>query len=242
MMKINKYGLGRKIPLSIARKIRKDAGFGCVICGSGIFEYEHIEPEYKDAKEHRAECMTLLCPTCHGKVTKGILSKETIWKAKLKPATLQSGFSNDWFDFSCDKMPVITFAGTTVTECEVPLAISGIPILSICSPIAPNTPFLLSGNFYDDQGVKTIDIIDNEWRAFTTNWDITFEGPRLTIKNAIGKIVLCLKVEPPNGIVIERLDMFYDGCKITIDPECLQINSAKFYGGGVNNCRTAFSF
>ncbi len=47
---INKHGLKRYIEADIRRKIRHDAGYGCVICGNIFVDYEHIEPEFKDAK------------------------------------------------------------------------------------------------------------------------------------------------------------------------------------------------
>ena len=74
----NKHGLPRTIPESIKRKVRQRCGFGCVICGIGLYEYEHFAPEYKDAKSHAPEGITLLCPNHHARKTIGRLSLETI--------------------------------------------------------------------------------------------------------------------------------------------------------------------
>lgn len=69
MAEENRFGLGRYIPPEIRRLLRKEAGYGCVICGNIIIEYEHIEPEFKDALEHDPNKMTILCPGCHANVT-----------------------------------------------------------------------------------------------------------------------------------------------------------------------------
>lgn len=73
-MSKNKHGLSRTIPDKIKEQVRKNSGFGCVICGVGIIEYEHVNPEFKDCTEHNSENITLLCPTCHSKKTRGFLS------------------------------------------------------------------------------------------------------------------------------------------------------------------------
>ena len=58
----NKFELSRTIPEPIKRQIRQDSGFGCVICGLGIIQYEHVDPEFHLAKIHDPSKMTLLCP------------------------------------------------------------------------------------------------------------------------------------------------------------------------------------
>lgn len=41
----------RNIPLSIQRKVRQRCGFGCVICGMPLYEYEHMA-EWAQVKRH----------------------------------------------------------------------------------------------------------------------------------------------------------------------------------------------
>ncbi|WP_286883440.1 MULTISPECIES: HNH endonuclease signature motif containing protein [Sphingobacterium] len=226
----NKYGLSRHIPEEIQRQIRQQSGFGCVVCGVGLYEYEHIEPEFHDAEKHDPDCMTLLCPTCHGKVTKRSLSKSTVWKAKKNPITLRQGFSSSSFDFNTDESPFIVLGGTKVAA-RVPLTIEGVPILIFSPPVQENTPFLLSGVFFNDNGEKTLEIVDNEWKAFTENWDVTYEGNRITIKDNHNKKKLVLLLQPPDCIVVEYLEMKYGGFSVVIDPETLNINGNTFMGG-----------
>ena len=77
-MENNKHGLSRNIPSQIKREIRQAAGFGCVCCGVAIGMYEHVDPEFHDAKEHDPERMAYLCGGCHDKVSRGIWSKDKI--------------------------------------------------------------------------------------------------------------------------------------------------------------------
>ena len=51
----------RNIPAEIKRQVRQRCGFGCIICGLPIYEYEHME-EWAKVKRHRTEEITLLCP------------------------------------------------------------------------------------------------------------------------------------------------------------------------------------
>jgi hypothetical protein len=81
----NRHGLSRDIPADVVRSVRRHDGFGCVVCGSAIYTYEQIDPEFADAEAHEADKIALLCATHHDMVTRGLLSKETIKSAKRNP-------------------------------------------------------------------------------------------------------------------------------------------------------------
>jgi hypothetical protein len=79
---LNKHDLSRRIPADVRRALRQEAGFGCVKCGFAFCEYEHIDPEFADATDHDVTKMAFLCKRCHGEVTAGISSKDSVWAAK----------------------------------------------------------------------------------------------------------------------------------------------------------------
>ena len=54
MAKENEHGLPRHIPADVARAVRQECGFGCVICGVALIQYEHFDPEFAEAREHVA--------------------------------------------------------------------------------------------------------------------------------------------------------------------------------------------
>lgn len=102
----NIHGLNRDPSPNVKYAIRKDDFFGCVHCGLGIYEYEHIDPEFKDAEKHDPKKMALLCPTEHAKVTRQFTSKETVWKWKKDPWSKRHGHCHDKFDITNDKLEI----------------------------------------------------------------------------------------------------------------------------------------
>ncbi|CAL65863.1 HNH endonuclease [Christiangramia forsetii] len=202
----NKFGLKRSIPNPIKRIIRQNSGFGCVICGLGIFQYEHVDPEFHNSKEHDPEKMTLLCPRCHNKVTTQFWSKEKVKLAMKNPKPLQQGYSNEIFDIG-QKHPEIRFAGSILKNCQIPIMINGLPVFKIDSPENENGYFQLSGNFFDSNGIRTLVIENNEWFSNSENWDLEVIGSSLIIREKMGEIALKLTVNPPNIISVEKIKM-----------------------------------
>src|SRR5215204_3499084 len=82
---VNKFGLSRAIPSPTKRAVRQECGFGCVVCGCGIYQYEHIHPPWHAAREHLCPCIALLCGTCHEYVTRKFWPKSKIAAARLDP-------------------------------------------------------------------------------------------------------------------------------------------------------------
>lgn len=54
----NKYGLSRNIPNHIKRAVRQKCGFGCVICGLFICDFDHYAPSFSEAKKHNPDGIT----------------------------------------------------------------------------------------------------------------------------------------------------------------------------------------
>lgn len=205
----NKYWLKRTIPPAVKQNIRQRDWFWCVICWDGIIEYEHIIPEFCDAKEHNPECMTILCSSCHSKVTRKIYSKKKVTKAMKDPCCLKKWFSRDFFDF-CDESPKITFAWNTFINCATILQVWEHKVLSIRADLDWNW-FLLSWTFFDANWKKSLEIDTNEWIAYTSNRDVVTKWSQLTIYNTNTdwkkNITLQLRATPPNILIVEKIDM-----------------------------------
>jgi hypothetical protein len=234
MTEINQHGLARSIPAAVKREVRKKCGFGCVICGSGLYEYEHVDPEFKDAKEHIADGITLLCPGCHGRVTKTQWSKSKVKKHMAAPEALSNGYAGDVFDL-CGGNPFITVGGMTLRNCRVPLRIFGKDILKFEPPTDEGGPFLLSGTLCDELGRPTLVIDKNEWKASSDSWDVTTIGAAIEVRNGPGDIVLRLVANPPNGITIERLKMTFGPVDIFASEDVLTIDGP-LGGGSFSGC------
>jgi len=241
----NKHGLSRYIPEGIKRQIRQRCGFGCVICGFGFYDYEHFNPDFVEAKQHDPDGMTLLCSQCNQKRARGRLSALTVEQANRNPKCLQHGFANEMFDFHNEPITV-KFAGVEFYNCENLIVVNDTPILSVQPSTQPHGPMRLSGIFCNSVGRETLLIHENQWQAKTGNWDVECIGPRIMIRNAPGDFSVVLRMEAPAGLVVERINMFYEGVRIKGDADVLEISIndgvwQKWYGGSVANFHTAIS-
>ena len=236
----NRHGLSRRVPADVKRVIRQRCGFGCVICGYGFYEYEHFDPDFTDATEHNPKGMTLLCSQCNQKRARGRLSAETVAKANANPKCLERGFTSELFDFHSEPLEIV-FGGLTFYNCQHLIVVNGRPILTVQAPQEPNSPMLLSGVFCDPVERETLKIHENEWTVESNTWDVECEGARITIRSAQRQITLVLKMNPPTGIIIERIDMFFEGVKFVGDEGSLNFTTDgchwhRWRGSSMRNC------
>ena len=224
MSTINKHGLSRTIPPSVKRLVRQRCGFGCVICGFGFYDYEHFAPDFADATEHNPDGMTLLCSQCNQKRARGRLSAHTVAEANSNPKCLQRGFASEMFDFHSEPLN-ITLAGSTFYDCKNIIVVNNRAILSLMPGISEISPVLLSGVFCDSAGRETLLITENEWSVDSGYWDVECIGPRITIRSSPGQIALMLKMNCPEGIIVERIDMLFEGTRLVGDLESLKIST-----------------
>ncbi|GAB3803422.1 hypothetical protein GCM10028819_33320 [Spirosoma humi] len=242
----NKYGLDRSIPLPVKRAVRQDCGFGCVICGLGIYEYEHVDPEFHEAKEHDPTKITLLCCQCHGKVTRKYWSKERVKAAMLDPFCKRKGFSHEFFDVG-NGHPFLRFGGVMLTNCPTPIEVDGKPLFKIEKPEEVGAPFRFSGTFCDSKGKLSLEIIENEWKAYSSNWDVEVTGTSMVIRERGRLIHLKLDVVPPDGLIVDRLNMNLNGLKFNANGDFLEVifrngDKSIFTSCLTNNCSVGLAF
>ena len=235
MADLNKHQLSRRVPDPVKREIRQRCGFGCVICGLSLYDYEHFDPDFKDAKEHDPNGMTLLCMQCNQKRNRKMLSVETVRAANLEPICKQQGFASEHFDYGSEEIEV-EFAGCSFIACDHLIVVDDIPILSIAKPNEDGAPFRLSGRFCDAEGAATLKIVDNIWSVGADNWDVECEGPRITIRRGLGDIVLVLKSEPPKKLIVERINMEFEGVFLKGDQQTLEISFDNIHWGQWTDC------
>lgn len=243
----NRYGLSRDIPDGVKRSVRQRDGFGCVMCGRAIYDYEHIQPEFADAKEHSVDGIVLLCSEHHGLRTRGMLSIDTVLNAVKSPRAKQKGFSFGPFDVGIEP-PSVLLGALKARNVQTLIQILGEAVFSIQAPAERGLPFLINARLRDRDGNVIFEIADNEWRTPCDNWDVVVEGPRITIRKKLGDILLQVRSDPPQQLVIERLDMIHRGNRITCrEGESLQIETdagARLTCAGVEieDCAIALAF
>jgi len=243
----NAHGLSRDIPDPIARTIRQQCGFGCVICGCAIYTYHHYDPPFAEATEHDPERIALLCPRCHGYVEKGIWSNAKVSGHHRNPKCKELSFSLGAFDLG-DDQPDLILGWLIIRQPAVILEMFGRPLLWVEPPEVPAGPFRLSGHFFDESGKPILSIGKNEWKSYTRNWDVEVVGPRIICRVSSRHLALVLCSNPPKGLAVERLRMFYEQGSITVEADQGQVtvtspdgSRISLAGGVISNPRVGIS-
>lgn len=221
MSERNRFGLARTVPAAVRREVRQRCGYGCVRCGLALYDYEHFDPDFKDATQHLATGITLLCMQCNQKRRRGMLSLESVREANALPKCLEQGYASEIFDLGADHLEVV-FAGVTFKDTTDLIVVNGFSILKICPPESARQPFRLSGFFADSTGQVTLKIHENVWSAGADNWDVECVGPRITIRRGPKDITLVLRADPPNRLIVERLNMEFEGVHFRGSAEMLE--------------------
>lgn len=222
----NKHGLSRDIDEPTKMVVRKRDGFGCVRCGIGLYEYHHFNPPFSEAKVHNADGITLLCPTCHSATSKGILSMETIQENVNQPYCRRQGYSSYRWDL---QFPMLVHFGNFIYYASsdkadhVILVVDNEYILRCCADPAGG-PMQLSATFRDKNNQVCLEIVNNEWKASTDNWDVKQVGRKLIIYEEKRQIGIELESAPPHDFIFTSLTTYFNGNKLFIDKERASIH------------------
>ncbi len=218
----NSFGLSRHIPEPIKREVRQMAGFGCVFCGLTLVEYEHVDPTFAEATTHDAAAITLLCPTCHDKVTRGLTAKTLVKQAMTNPRCKEQGFSFLELGGPTEP-PVIRFGGSVFSNCPVPVAVKGVPVVRFDSPEVAGGPYRISARFVDEKGDPSLSIVENEWITSSLHWDVRLQGNMLTIRSSPEVIALQLRYLGNRVVEVTHLQMSVQGFLIKSDVNSMRI-------------------
>lgn len=190
---VNIHGLGRDIPLPIKRVVRRECMFGCVLCGSFPFQYDHFDPEWPHCKKHRSAGIALLCGSCHGDKTAGRVSVQTVAEARAEPYNVRN--EPVWKLRPGRKALSLEFGGFGMEPCHITgdrvvgvTSLSGGDVLVVRNG-TDDVP-VISATFLDGKGRVLLSIVENELTVNRESWDIDFVGTRLTIRSGLRRIAL----------------------------------------------------
>ncbi|RSS77795.1 HNH endonuclease [Streptomyces sp. WAC06128] len=223
------------VPEPIKRQIRQRCGFGCVICGLPLYEYEHMS-EWSNVKRHDPDEMTLLCPTHHAEKTRGLLPVAEVRAANRQPFNFRSGQSESFpLRYSGDSCLVKAGGGTWrqdfTQDAVVPLVvIRGCPVVEIKKQ---DERLLLSMRIYSKQGKLLLKIIENELVFSVASWDVELTGRRLTIRGGARDILAQIEFHTPDVIVITRGVFAFGGFQVQVEPEFIYVEK---YNIRMTNC------
>lgn len=231
----------RNIPLPIQREVRQRCGFGCVICGMPLYEYEHME-EWATVKRHVADEITLLCDQHHREKTGGLLPAEMVKAANKSPFNLKGGNSTPYNLHFGGKQATVEIGGNSFT-CQdkgygtamVPVSVDGTPLIGL---ILADGHLLLNLIIFDEFNAPVLHIKNNQLIYSTSPWDIQLVGKKLTIREDHKKILFEVEFFPPNKITINRGRLLRNGVEILIRPSNILItnNAMLLQGCHAHNC------
>lgn len=226
---------GRQIGAPLRREVRKEAYFGCCICGSPIIEYHHIEP-FSKVKEHKKDNLIALCPEHHHRADRKEIPKERILKFKEtpvnkeKPTVSKDFFLSNYYDMRTRVGSVVYIRTPNI------IVVDDFPLITVKPDEDGNA--LFSATFFDEDENILAKIIDNEWTAYIQKelWDIAYSPGHLKINLAARNIFLELKLL--NGNIDLRGDLYYNNQKIRLLPNETRLETAMISGGTVIECGT----
>lgn len=202
------------IPKEIKRIVRQRCGFGCVICGSPICDYEHME-EWAKVKRHKAEEITLLCSKHHREKTSKLLPAFVVKEANKIPFNLREGVSSPYTLYYSGDYAEVNI-GNVSFICRdkgfgaqmIPIITNNIPNISI---ILLDGHYLLDINLFDKENNPILIIRDNALKYSVGIWDIEFVGRTLTMREASYNIFVEIEFETPNKVNIKRGKLYCNG-------------------------------
>lgn len=220
----NDPGVRPRIPTGVARAVRQRCGFGCVICGMPLYEYEHMY-EWATVKRHVASEMTLLCNQHHREKTNGLLSKEYMFWANANPINKQGQSKPYLFHAQPANIGVqigsnlIEYNGQDAKATMIAISIAQVPILWFKFE---HGVMLMSLSLYDSSDKLVLSIRENELVYSSEPWDITLEGKTLTVRAAARDTMLALTFAPnERKISIDRAKLRYGGYEIDVSSKGL---------------------
>lgn len=229
------------IPDPVKRLVRQRCGFGCVICGLPLYDYDHLVP-WASVHEHNPDNIVLLCAQHHREKTSGLLLASVVEAASSSPLNLRTGTSQPY---------ALSYSGS---HCEATIGSNlhvwpsladdafTVPLLVDDTPIvlfrAEDHHLLLTVQLFNDQNELLVQILDNQLVYSAAPWDVEFVGRQLTVRGGPGDIFVRMAFDPPARVVIDRGHIWRNGIELEITPEHLMLvkNQSSMSGCSATNC------
>jgi hypothetical protein len=226
----------RNIPDPIKRAVRQRCGFGCVICGLPLYEYEHMLG-WANVQRHVPEEITLLCDRHHREKTNGLLPVQVVKEADANPFNLRRGVSSPYYlHYSGDAVyfqlsnSIIgnpftqrDDLGNTWSYCTA-ISIDDVPILQYSRF---NQELFLTVQLFDEFNEIALQIQENQLTYKTDSWDIEFTGRRLLLREAQRKILLDISFNAPDLVIVNRGRLLLNGIELLVTPQSFMFGQIK---------------
>lgn len=207
------------IPEGMKREVRQRCGFGCVVCGLPIYDYEHME-EWSKVERHVADEITLLCPNHHRERTAGLLPIERVKAFNAAPRNRRTGESSahplHFFGTTVNvHIGRSTFFRSNLTDGDVlaALVVDGTTLIGFRYE---SGALLLTLRLADESGTPILTIEDSELVYSTGVWDVERVGTKLRVRMAPRQAWIEMDFLAPDLIRINRAKVLHNGVAILV--------------------------
>ena len=203
--------ISRRPPAAVARDLRREAGFGCCVCGTPIIQYHHII-EWSVDQHFRTEDMMVLCPLHHDKASKGAMPEAEQRRWKAKPWNVTKGRVKGLLavhqEYCAANFGTITWVGEGTC-----LRIDGQDILGFT---LGEGNLEISLRLFNQAEELLLEIDRNEWiSGDPLPWDIEADWQRITLRQKARDIAISIDArEVPLSILSQilakwKMDILY---------------------------------
>ena len=188
------------IPEGIRRAVRQRCHFGCVVCGSPIFEYDHLTP-YSEVRTHEESNLTLLCSKHHADKTVSRISDELVRHYNENPHNGKVGYTSPYKIMPDRNVNIIIGSNRLIKgfptgngeySCLAATASGeqGGYVVSFATLHAEDGWLSLSMMLTDRHGQPILGIDHGEIVLSSGVWDFHYEGSTLQIREKLGSVLL----------------------------------------------------
>jgi hypothetical protein len=210
---------GRNIPQPIQKQLRREANFGCALCGCPIIEYAHIIP-YRNIQAYLPENIVVLCPNHYTNFDRGEFSDSYLRDAKNNPHN--KTYIKDAFFIDSQDIAVNVGKSKFINTSRI-LAVNDFDIISIKRE---NEKYILFDiNFFDKLNNLIAVVYENSWTAEKTAnavWDIVYKPHPLAIRNTSRNLFFESKIE--NEELFITANMYYNTIPLSITNDGIWIS------------------
>jgi hypothetical protein len=225
-------------PLPIQNQLKKEAGYGCSVCGCPLLEFvQFISSDMSGA--YLPENMIAICPIHTLKFVKNELSSSELSSFKTNPYSKIKG--NNLFGITSPELTV-NLAKTRFINTSRLLIVDDFDLITISKE--DTSCLLLDINFFDAQNNLIAVISENSWTTDKRQiWDIDYVPYYLRIHNPTKRILFEAKVESDEIFI--TADMYYNRTPVNISKEQILFDGieqgAESRGTTLKNYETAIS-
>lgn len=194
----------RRPPASVRRQLRKEANFGCVICGAPVIEYHHIIP-YSEEEHHDPDQMVVLCRNHHAEAGPDAeaITADQLHKHKENPHNSERVEYDFYFE---SNTPFMRFGGNFFQLKDenrmTILRIADQPLLEVTYE---NDMLQFSALLFDDAGSPIAKLNQNEWWAEADGvWDLEYRNNQFTIWHQRREIGLKVEYDSDTDLISMR--------------------------------------